>query len=110
MLTKEEMQSWMRSSWGDIKGESTRRGHPAPYPISLAERLIKMFSFAGDTVLDPFLGTGSTSLAALTAGRNSIGNEIEPSYFHMAKERLTAASEQTRMFGAIRHSVVIDRQ
>src|SRR5205823_8292087 len=60
MLTKEEMQSWMRSSWTDIKGESTRRGHPAPYPTTLAERLIKMFSFAGDTILDPFAGTGTT--------------------------------------------------
>ena len=88
MLTKVEMQSWMRSSWSDIKGESTRKGHPAPYPASLAERLIKMFSFAGDTVLDPFLGSGSTSLAALAAGRNSVGNEIEPSYFRMARERL----------------------
>ena len=110
MLTKEEMQSWMRSSWSDIKGESTRRGHPAPYPVSLADRLIKMFSFAGDTVLDPFLGTGSTSLAALAAGRNSIGNEIEPSYFRMARERLTASSAQGRMFGAIHNSVVIDRK
>jgi site-specific DNA-methyltransferase (adenine-specific) len=110
MLTKEEMQSWMRSSWSDIKGESTRRGHPAPYPVSLAERLIKMFSFAGDTVLDPFLGTGSTSVAALAAGRNSIGNEIEPSYLRMAKERLTESAAQGRMFGAIHHSVVIDRK
>ncbi len=49
MLTKEEMKSWLRSAWIDIKGESTRRGHPAPYPQNLAERLIKLFSFAGDT-------------------------------------------------------------
>src|ERR1051325_9058140 len=71
MLSKEEMQSWMRSVWGDIKGESTRKGHPAPYPVALAERLIKMFSFAGDTVLDPFAGTGTTGLAAIRSGRNS---------------------------------------
>ena len=50
MLNKDEMQSWMRSFWSDIKGESTRKGHPAPYPVALAERLIKMFSFAGDSV------------------------------------------------------------
>jgi site-specific DNA-methyltransferase (adenine-specific) len=54
MLTKVEMQSWWRSIWTDIKGASTRGGHPAPYPVELAERLIRMFSFAGDTVLDPF--------------------------------------------------------
>src|SRR5437868_7365219 len=76
MLNKDEMQTWTRSSWVDIKGESTRKGHPAPFPISLAERLIRMFSFAGDTVLDPFSGTGSTAVAALNCGRNSISVEI----------------------------------
>jgi modification methylase len=80
MLTKLEMQAWWRSIWTDIKGASTRGGHPAPYPVELAERLIRMFSFAGDTILDPFIGTGTTSLAAATAGRNSIGVEIEPKY------------------------------
>jgi len=109
MLTKEEMQSWMRSSWMDIKGQSTRDGHPAPFPVSLAERLVKLFSFAGDTVLDPFVGTGSTSLAALAAGRNSIGNEIEPRYLKIAEERLRPAAAQQRMFGAITASVAVDR-
>ena len=60
MLSKVEMQAWWRSIWTDIRGASTRTGHPAPYPTALAERLIRMFSFAGDTVLDPFAGTGST--------------------------------------------------
>ena len=62
MLTKAEMQAWWRSIWIDIKGASTRSGHPAPFPPELAERLVRMFSFAGDTVLDPFTGTGSTNL------------------------------------------------
>lgn len=96
MLTKEEMQSWLRTAWTDIKGESTRNGHPAPYPVRLAERLIRLFSFAGDTVLDPFVGTGTTSLAALNTGRNSVGMEIDPFYLGMAKERLTKAV----LFGA----------
>jgi DNA modification methylase len=100
MLTREELQAWFRSIWTDIRGASTRDGHPAPYPTDLAERLIRMFSFAGDTVLDPFLGTGSTALAALRAGRNSIGNEIEPRYMQMARERLMALASQQRMFGA----------
>lgn len=91
MLTKHEMQSWLCTAWSDIKGESTRNGHPAPYPAKLAERLIKLFSFAGDTVLDPFVGTGSTVLAAMSTGRNSIGIDIEPSYLRMAKERLANA-------------------
>lgn len=100
MLTREEMQSWMRSSWGDIKGESTKRGHPAPYPARLAERLIKMFSFAGDTVLDPFAGTGSTALAALESGRNSVNNEIEPEYMRIAEDRLRTAAWMPREMGA----------
>ena len=100
MLTKEEMKSWLRSAWVDIKGESTRRGHPAPYPQSLAERLIKLFSFAGDTVLDPFVGTGTTNLAAVSTGRNSIGNEIEPAYLKIAEQRLQLATAMPRPFGA----------
>jgi len=88
MLSKEEMQAWIRTAWTDIKGESTRNGHPAPFPATLAERLIRLFSFAGDTVLDPFCGTGSTLLAAVSTGRNSIGNEIESTYLKLARERL----------------------
>ena len=102
VLTKQEMQAWWRSVWTDIKGVSTRAGHPAPYPADLAERLIRMFSFAGDTVLDPFAGTGSTSVAALAAGRNSISNEVEDSYLKLAHARLVAASAQPRLVGAAR--------
>lgn len=109
MLTKQEMQAWWRSIWTDIKGASTRTGHPAPYPVDLAERLIRMFSFAGDTVLDPFAGTGSTNLAALASGRNSIGNEIEGSYLKIAHTRLLESSRQGRMVGAVRSSVCVDK-
>ena len=105
MLTKEEMQNWLVTAWTDIKGESTRQGHPAPFPEQLAERLIRLFSFAGDTVLDPFVGTGTTSAAALKAGRNSIGIEIEAKYFRMAERRLQTVSAQGRMAGSI-HSTV----
>ncbi len=108
MLTKEEMQSWMRSSWTDIKGESTRKGHPAPYPTTLAERLIKMFSFAGDTILDPFGGTGTTAIAALNAGRNSISVEIEPKYVAMARDRLREASWLRPNAGAVRTAFFLE--
>ncbi len=108
MLNKDEMQGWMRSSWSDIKGESTRRGHPAPYPVALAERLIKMFSFAGDTVLDPFSGTGSTALAALASGRNSVSNELEPTYHTLAEDRLREAAWLPRESGAVNATVVIE--
>jgi len=108
MLTKDEMQAWLRSSWVDIRGTSTRNGHPAPFPATLAARLIRLFSFAGDVVLDPFAGTGSTSLAALDAGRNSIANEIEPRYLQMAEERMRAAVAELQMFGPVHSSLVVD--
>lgn len=96
MLTKVEMQRWFRSLWTDIRGASTRAGHPAPYPPGLAERLIRMFSFAGDTVLDPFVGSGSTVIGAIRAGRNSIGYEIEPTYLALAEQRLSREVEAQR--------------
>jgi site-specific DNA-methyltransferase (adenine-specific) len=109
MLTKEEMQSWLRSSWDDIPGASTTKtAHPAPFPIDLAERLIRLFSFAGDTVLDPFLGTGSTTAAALRSGRNSIGVEVESSYLDTARKNLSALSRVIGMAGATMSEVVSD--
>ncbi len=108
MLTKEEMQGWLRSVWTDIRGASTRDGHPAPYPVELAERLIKLFSFAGDTVLDHFAGTGSTALAALSAGRKSLGIEVEPAYLRIAQARLQKATAIKRMAGAIHAKVCLD--
>jgi DNA modification methylase len=71
-------------------GASTR-AHPAPYPPELVEPLIRMFSFVGDTVLDPFSGTGTTSLVAARSGRNSIGIEIEQAYHRLAIDRLSGA-------------------
>jgi modification methylase len=109
MLTRDEMKSWLRSAWVDVKGESTKKGHPAPYPQSLAERLIKLFSFAGDMVLDPFVGTGTTNLAAVATGRNSIGNEIEPAYLKIAEQRLQLATAMPRSFGATHSTLTVER-
>lgn len=92
MINKDEHGAWFRSIWTDVNGASTRNGHPAPYPVELAERLIRMFSFAGDVVLDPFAGSGSTSVAAMRTGRNSVSNELEPAYMLMAHARLVAES------------------
>jgi DNA modification methylase len=80
-------KEWFQQIWSGITGASTR-DHPAPYPIELAERLIRMFSFVGDTVLDPFMGTGTTSLAAASCGRDSIGVEIDSHYLDYSAERL----------------------
>jgi modification methylase len=108
MLTRSEMKTWFRSVWSDLRGASTRDGHPAPYPAELTERLIKMFSFAGDTVLDPFAGTGSTSQAAILSGRNSIANEVEPVYVEIARHRITKAARKARLAGAIEAEVIVD--
>lgn len=101
MLTKDEMQSWLRSIWTDVRGASLRNGHPAPFPVALAERLIKLFSFAGDTILDPFAGTGSTAIAAIKTGRNSISFDIEQSYVKMAQENIGKTIKQQRTTGAL---------
>jgi len=106
ILTKDEMQSWWRSLWIDIRGASTRAGHPAPYPPALAERLIRMFSFAGDTVLDPFTGTGSTGVAAIATGRNSINVEIDHGYVKIAQDNIRKAVAQRRERGAVHAELI----
>jgi DNA modification methylase len=88
VIEKEDHQRWFRQVWGDIPGESTRQ-HPAPYPKELAFRLVSMFSFVGDTVLDPFWGIGNTTAAAIQAHRSSIGYEIQPEYFHLARHQFS---------------------
>lgn len=93
-LSKEEFDAWFRQFWS-LTGESTRK-FPAAFPLELAYRLIRMFSFVGDTVLDPFCGTGTTMLAAMKSERNSVGIEIDPRYVDLAYGRL--AKEAGRLF------------
>lgn len=87
VISDKNHKEWFQQIWSGLNGVSTKL-HPAPFPIQLAERLIRMFSFVGDVVLDPFMGAGSTNLAALSWGRNSIGVEINSSYVDMALNRL----------------------
>lgn len=89
MLAKDEHAKWYRSFWSDVTGESTRQ-HPAPFPVEIAYRLVRMFSFVDDTVLDPFMGTASTLVAACRCDRNSIGVEIDADYFRQARARMEA--------------------
>jgi modification methylase len=91
VLSAENHQRWFQQIWTGLTGASTRE-HPAPFPVELAERLVRMFSFVGDTVLDPFMGTGTTNLAAARWGRHSIGVEVDPEYFRMAHSRLASAT------------------
>jgi len=88
VISAENYQLWFQQILTGITGASTRH-HPAPYPVELATRLIRMFTFVGDTVLDPFSGTASTSVGAAQWGRNSIGIELDPHYFELGLDRLT---------------------
>lgn len=85
-ISKEDFHQWFRQFW-NIPGESTRK-HPAPFPVELAYRVVRMFSFVEDTILDPFCGSGTSMLAAMKAGRNSVGIEIDPDYIMVANKRL----------------------
>lgn len=89
-IEKKDFDTWFRQIW-NIPGASTKK-HPAPFPTELATRLIRMFSFQGDTVLDPFCGSGTTMIAALRYGRNGIGIDIEADYCRMAARYLKAES------------------
>lgn len=86
-LDKEDFQNWFSQIW-EMPGASTRNGHPAPFPLELATRLIKMFSFVDDVVIDPFCGSGTTMLAAMKTKRNSIGIETEEMYCQSTMQRL----------------------
>lgn len=90
-IGKDEYFNWFRAIWDDVRGASLR-DHPAPYPKEIAYRLIRMFSFAEDTVLDPFVGTGTTVVAAIDAARNSIGVEADPNYVNMAQRTIERVS------------------
>lgn len=89
-IAKEDFDKWFQQIW-TITGASTRK-HPAPFPLELAERLVRMFSFTGDTVLDPFCGSGTTMIAAAKHTRNSIGIEVDPQYCRMAAKSLQKES------------------
>lgn len=87
-IAKDNFGQWFQQIW-NIPGASTKQ-HPAPFPLELATRLVRMFSFTGDTVLDPFCGSGTTMVAALRTGRNSIGVEIDSEYCRMTARHLKA--------------------
>ena len=87
-ITKEQFMEWTRSVWV-MSPESARKvGHPAPFPVELPYRLLQLYTFSGDVVLDPFMGSGSTAIAALQAERKFVGYDIDPEYVRLARERI----------------------
>ncbi|HEX3842650.1 MAG TPA: site-specific DNA-methyltransferase [Acidimicrobiales bacterium] len=86
-IETEEYCQMFAPIWADVRGQA-RKDHPAPYPVEIPRRLVRMFSFVGDTVVDPFSGTGTTAVAAIELGRNSVSVEVVPRYIDLTAERL----------------------
>lgn len=94
-LTTEEWQKWaINSIWEMQPAKAKSENHPAPFPLELPRRLIKLYSFYGDTVLDPFAGTGTTLQAALELGRKAIGFELNPEYIPLIKKKICKITQQ----------------
>ena len=94
-ITRDEFLEWTNGVWS-FSGESKKRiGHPAPFPVELPKRCIKLFSFVGDTVFDPFLGSGTTLIAAAQTNRKGIGIEINRSYCEIAQKRIIEGNSHT---------------
>ena len=92
-MTRDEFLEWTSGVW-EFSGESKKKiGHPTPYPVQLPRRCIKLFSYVGDTVLDPFLGSGTTLIACLQTNRKGYGIDIDTKYCEIAKQRLIKEKE-----------------
>jgi site-specific DNA-methyltransferase (adenine-specific) len=81
---------WTKSVWTMNPESAKKIGHPAPFPVELPHRLIQLYTFTGDIILDPFLGSGTTAVAALQAGRKYLGYENEAAYVKLAEGRIGA--------------------
>lgn len=89
-IKKEEFIDWTNGLW-TFHGESKKRiGHPAPFPVELPRRCIKLFSYENDVILDPFLGSGTTLIAAVKNNRNAIGVDVDKDYCDLAKKRIVS--------------------
>ena len=106
-ITKEQFMEWTKSIWS-MNAESARRiGHPAPFPEELPNRLIQLYSFTNDIILDPFMGSGTTAIAALKTKRNYIGYDINEDYIKLAETRIKVALENTNtLFDSIENEII----
>jgi site-specific DNA-methyltransferase (adenine-specific) len=95
-ITRDAFLEWTKSVWSFPAASARKIGHPAPFPEELPRRLIELYSFRGDVILDPFCGSGTTCLAAANLGRRFVGYEIESKYVHLAEARLAARDRPVR--------------
>ena len=107
-ITKDEFIEWTNGLW-TFQGQSKKGagGHPAPFPVELPKRCIKLFSFVGDVVLDPFMGSGSTMIASILHNRKGVGIEIDNEYCEMAKKRIF---EETRLLNKKISDMILKQQ
>ncbi|OGO27226.1 MAG: SAM-dependent methyltransferase [Chloroflexi bacterium RBG_16_54_18] len=96
-ITRDQFMEWTKSVWIMNPESATKVGHPAPFPIELPYRLIQLYTFKGDIVLDPFMGSGTTAIAALKSDRKYIGYDIDQEYIKLAEERIAPHKLQLRM-------------
>ncbi len=90
-ISKEDFLAWTLDVW-EMRPESARRvGHPAPFPVELPRRLIELYTYRGDVVLDPFMGSGATAVAAVCSDRRFVGFDADPDYVALAERRVAAA-------------------
>jgi site-specific DNA-methyltransferase (adenine-specific) len=90
-ISREEFLDATVSVWSIPPASARRIGHPAPFPVGLPRRLIELYTFKGDLVLDPFIGSGSTAVAAVESGRHFVGYDVEEAYLEIARSRIAAA-------------------
>jgi site-specific DNA-methyltransferase (adenine-specific) len=91
-ILKEEFLEYTKSVWSFPAESAKKIGHPAPFPVELPRRLIQLYTFGGEVILDPFMGSGQSALAAIQSGRHYIGYEIDPDYVQLCKERIHRAA------------------
>jgi DNA modification methylase len=112
-ITREEFLEWTKSVWSFPAESATRVGHPAPFPVELPLRFIKLYTFEGEVVLDPFIGSGTTAIACLRANRHFVGYDVEKQYVDIANRRvqnelqqIKAQKEQAKLekFTSVEHS------
>ncbi|MBI3051789.1 site-specific DNA-methyltransferase [Candidatus Woesearchaeota archaeon] len=96
-IEKEEFLEYTKSIWAFPAVSARKIGHPAPFPVELPLRLIKLYTFEGDIVLDPFMGSGQTAIAAIETGRDYEGYELSKEYCNLAQERIKQVTEQKKL-------------
>ncbi len=97
-IKKEDFLEWTKSVWTFPAVSAKQIGHPAPFPEELPHRLIQLYTFKDDVVLDPFVGSGSTCLSAIKDKRNYVGYDIDQEYVKLTKRRISKYTKQLRLF------------